>query len=118
MGAGKVDYENLWKNAQYRLRRIRWRLLRSANGVEVRMFGYACHAEGPWFGYPQGSLNDAVCAHCGQTGVFGGEDWYHICPGKHNGVTLPCLEDHSCRGEPSMSNAPMWKSSDWTEILV
>lgn len=119
MGAGKVDYDNLWKNAQYRLKRIRWRLLKCvSNGAEIRMFGYACHkGEGPWFGYPSGSLGDAVCTHCGKLGVFANEsEWYHICPAIHAGVRLPCEDEHACRGEPSMANAPMWRSDEWIEI--
>lgn len=120
MGAGKVDYDNLWKNAQYRLRRIRWRVLRSrVNGVMIRVFGYACNPDGPWFGFPEGSLVDAVCAHCKQPNVFANEaDWDHVCPGKHNGVLLPCQEDHACRGEPNMVTAPMWRIRDWMELEV
>lgn len=126
MGAGKVDYDNLWKNAQYRAKHIRWRRLRCIhNGAEIAMFGYPCHKDGPWFGYPSGSLVDANCAHCGQVGVFanGGpyaapSEWAHVCPGHHNGKQLPCLEDHACRGEPSMATAPMWRSADWIEIEV
>lgn len=123
MGAGKVDYKNLHKNEVQRAKRIRWRVLRClSNGADIRMFGYSCNgSDGPWFGYPEGSLMDAPCVHCGQVGVFQGDDestWRHHCPGHYGGKTLPCLEDHLCRGEPSMSSGivPMWRSDDFTEI--
>lgn len=124
MGAGKVDYENLWKNMQARKRHIRWRRLRLVTGASIvpseniiEMFGYACHQNGPWFGYPKGSLQDAVCNHCGQTNIFQNESWRHHCPGHFpSGVQCPLLEDHLCRGEPSMANAPMWSADHYEEV--
>lgn len=125
MGAGKVDYKNLHKNEEYRKKRIRWRTLRCRdNGAEIEMFGYTCGPHGPWFGFPLNSLIDAPCVHCGQVGVFKGDNrkdettWRHHCPGHYEGKQLPCLEDHLCRGEPSMSagNCPMWRYSDFEEV--
>lgn len=125
MGAGKVDFKNLHKREVERSKRIRWRILRCFdNDALIRMFGYVCNGgQGPWFGYPEGSLQDAPCSHCGQVGVFddkfGTEDApRHFCPGHYDGKQLPCLEDHLCRGEPSMSygGVPFWKTSDFEEI--
>lgn len=125
MGAGKVDYKNLWKNMQDRAKHIRWRKLvprldmpvRSVEIATIEMFGYACAEGGPWFGYPRVSLIDAPCSHCGQTGIFQNESWRHHCSGRlPGGVQCPLLEDHLCRGEPSMAAAPMWKASDYVEV--
>jgi len=125
MGAGKVDLKNLWKNAQNRSKPIRWRLLKcKQNGAEIRMFGYACEIDRrdgkipAWFGYPEGALVDAPCAHCGQVGMFATEEWTHQCPGHHAGKMLPCLGEHTCQGEPSMSwhGVPLWRGSELIEI--
>ena len=142
MGAGKVDYKNLWKNAQQRDKRIRWRTLKSPHtGAVVAIYGYAVQPDGPWFGYTLQDLVHAPCVHCGQTGVFRPQSWVHECPGIYQGHRLPCSEgvslsqaSHPCRGEPSMSYAgpaygvgdgltghhsggpALWKLTDWVEV--
>ena len=122
MGAGKVDYKNLWKNMQERAKHIRWRKLvprldAAIDGAVIEMFGYACQSGGPWFGYPRNSLQDAPCSHCGQTGIFQHESWRHHCPGYlPGGKQCSLLEDHLCRGEPSMAAAPMWRAADYVEV--
>lgn len=128
MGAGKVDFKNLWKNEQDRQRRIRWRTLQmEATGALVSIYGYACQPEGPWFGYTLADLETAPCSHCGLTKVFRRESWAHQCPGVFDGKRLPCSEGlkwneigHLCRGEPSMSygGVPFWRSTDWHEVQL
>ena len=122
-GVGQVDYDNLWQNAKNRSHPIRWRQLVSKaapNSAPMIIFGYVCNnGKGPWFGYPKGeSLRKVCCVHCGAIDIFHKEDWAHICPGVFQGVRLPCLEDHACRGQPSMSQGgcPMWLTKDWIEI--
>lgn len=112
MGAGKIDYSNLWRDMKNAQRKIGWRkLVCRANGAVIMMYGYACHEQGPWFGYPKVDLKDVPCTHCGQTGIFQDEEnWRHHCPG---GCDL--IEDHLCRGEPNMYHAPMWRCADWYE---
>lgn len=146
MGAGKVDYDNLWKNQQQRDKRIRWRTLRSQQtGGLVAIYGYSVSTqpEGPWFGYTLADLESAPCVHCGQTGVFRPQSWVHECPGIYQGHRLPCSQGialvnaaHMCRGEPSMSYAgpaydagdglsaratggpSLWRSEHWHELEV
>lgn len=122
MGSGKVNYDKLHEQLEYRKKTVRWRTLRCfENGAAMRMFGYAVTdsktgKKTAWFGHPEGHLDDVPCSHCGQVNVFVGDAWRHHCPGVlHGGVACPLLEDHLCRGEPSMANAPMWKSSDFWE---
>lgn len=133
MGAGKVDFKNLWKNECERRRRIRWRTLQSThNSGLVSIFGYAVNPNGPWFGYVLPDLINAPCVHCGQSGVFRPETWVHECTGFYQGHRLPCAEgipaletSHPCRGEPSMSYSTssgggpsLWRSADWQEVPV
>jgi hypothetical protein len=120
MGQGKVDYQNLLRDQIHREKHIRWRTLRKIpdDGLTIQIFGYACHAIGPWFGYAKTNLREAPCSHCGQIDIFQHSEWTHVCPGYWDNQQLPCLADHACRGEPSMSAglAVMWKSGDWTEL--
>lgn len=126
MGAGKVDYKNLWKNEQERQKHIRWRTLKMfQTGAMVSIYGYATHIGGPWFGYTLVDLLEAPCVHCGQVGFFRPESWIHECLGIYDGHRLPCSEgipkgytSHPCKGEPSMAyhGVPFWKSTDWFEV--
>lgn len=124
MGAGKVDYENLLRDAMSRAKRIRWRILKSKEQslMVLSMFGYCSRYAadqsplGPWFGYTKAMLLHAPCVHCGQIGVFTDATWEHTCPARSQGHILPCVDPHPCKGEPSMAVAPMWRDKDWVEV--
>jgi len=144
MGAGKVDFKNLWKDEVNRQKRIRWRTLKGYHtGALVSIYGYLVQPGGPWFGYTLADLPGAPCVHCGQTGVFRPESWIHECPGFYDGHRLPCSDgiplgqtSHPCKGEPSMSYAGpaydtsdglsvrepggpcLWRSTDWFEVEI
>lgn len=148
MGAGKVDFKNLWKNAQQSEKRIRWRTLQGLHtGALVSIYGYPVQRIGEqgvgWFGYTLADLPSAPCVHCGQKGVFLANSWEHECPGFYDGHRLPCAQgipaletSHPCRGEPSMSYAgpaydtsdglsaretggpSYWRSTDWKEVEI
>ena len=124
MAETKPSADELLRQYQAGRRHIRWRKLRpiSGNVVSTReadlvhMYGYSVGPYGPWFGYPKGSLQDAPCSHCGQTGLYQNEQWRHHCPGIFEGVPCSLLEDHLCKGEPSMSNAPIWPAGYYEEV--
>lgn len=82
------------------------------------VMGYA------WEGTGHPNIQEAPCAHCGQTTWQGkpvfcpdAESWDrdHTCPATWDGRPLPCSEPHVCKGRPSMSwhGVGKWTAPDW-----